>query len=63
MIEYDSSSIKNLIQKDSKDLDSADELSGFRSKFVIEDPNLIYLDGNSLGRLPIKTSELSLIHI
>ena len=58
MIEYDSSSIKNLIQKDSKDLDSADELSGFRSKFVIEDPDLIYLDGNSLGRLPIKTSEL-----
>ena len=58
MIEYDSSSIKNLIQKDSKDLDSADELSGFRSKFVIEDPNLIYLDGNSLGRLPIKTLEL-----
>ena len=58
MIEYDSSSIKNLIQKDSKDLDSADELSSFRSKFVIEDPDLIYLDGNSLGRLPIKTSVL-----
>lgn len=58
MVEYDSSSIKNIIQKDSKDLDSDDELAGFRSKFVIEDPNLIYLDGNSLGRLPIKTKEL-----
>jgi len=58
VIEYDSSSIKNIIQKDSKDLDSDDELAGFRSKFVIEDPNLIYLDGNSLGRLPIKTKEL-----
>ena len=32
-------------------LDSEDVLSHFRSKFVIDDPNLIYLDGNSLGRL------------
>jgi kynureninase len=28
-----------------------DELAEFRSQFVITDPHLIYLDGNSLGRL------------
>ena len=34
------------------ELDRADELAHFRSEFVIDDPDLIYLDGNSLGRLP-----------
>jgi kynureninase len=34
------------------ELDRADELAHFRSEFVIDDPELIYLDGNSLGRLP-----------
>jgi kynureninase len=29
-----------------------------RARFVIEDPNLIYLDGNSLGRLPKRTVAL-----
>src|SRR5512146_3454684 len=38
-------------------LDSADELKGFRQEFAIPDPDLIYMDGNSLGRLPRKTSE------
>jgi kynureninase len=33
-------------------LDSHDPLSGFRERFVIADPSLIYLDGNSLGRMP-----------
>lgn len=33
-------------------LDNQDPLAGFREKFVIADPDLIYLDGNSLGRLP-----------
>jgi kynureninase len=37
------------------ELDARDELSSFRDEFVIEDPNLIYLDGNSLGRLPKRT--------
>ncbi len=34
------------------DLDRRDPLAGFRSAFVFDDPDLIYLDGNSLGRLP-----------
>jgi kynureninase len=33
-------------------LDAQDELASFREAFVILDPDLIYLDGNSLGRLP-----------
>ncbi len=33
-------------------LDSQDKLASFREAFFIDDPNLIYLDGNSLGRLP-----------
>lgn len=36
-------------------LDHADELAPFRSRFVVDDPQLIYLDGNSLGRLPTAT--------
>ncbi len=34
------------------DLDRRDPLASFRSRFRIADPDLIYLDGNSLGRLP-----------
>lgn len=33
-------------------LDKIDELAKFRNEFVITDPSLIYMDGNSLGRLP-----------
>jgi kynureninase len=33
-------------------LDQADELARFRGRFVVDEPDLIYLDGNSLGRLP-----------
>ncbi|HMT21406.1 MAG TPA: kynureninase, partial [Promineifilum sp.] len=29
-------------------LDAADPLTAFRERFVIDDPDLIYLDGNSL---------------
>lgn len=36
-------------------LDSQDPLAAFRSRFVITDPGLIYLDGNSLGRLSLSS--------
>jgi kynureninase len=36
-------------------LDAADPLRRFRAKFVIADEALVYLDGNSLGRLPVAT--------
>lgn len=38
------------------ELDRQDSLASFRDEFVIDDPNLIYLDGNSLGRLPKRTA-------
>ncbi len=34
-----------------EELDNQDILANFRSRFVISDPDLIYMDGNSLGRL------------
>ena len=36
-------------------LDEADELAGYREKFFNADANMIYMDGNSLGRLPLQT--------
>ena len=38
-------------------LDAADSLAPFRERFVERDPDLVYLDGNSLGRLPRPTVE------
>jgi len=38
-------------------LDEQDELAPFRAAFVAADAELIYLDGNSLGRLPARTVE------
>ncbi len=38
-------------------LDEADELSGYRQKFFHNDADMIYMDGNSLGKLPIRTIE------
>jgi len=35
-----------------KQLDSLDPLASYREQFVITDPDLIYLDGNSLGMMP-----------
>jgi kynureninase len=37
-------------------LDAADPLVSLRDAFVVDDPELIYLDGNSLGRLPKATA-------
>jgi kynureninase len=34
-------------------LDAEDPLAGFRARFTGDD--LLYLDGNSLGRLPVET--------
>ncbi len=36
-------------------LDDADPLRAFRDRFVFADETAIYLDGNSLGRLPVET--------
>ncbi|GAA5216221.1 kynureninase [Streptomyces thinghirensis] len=41
-----------------EELDAADPLAAFRERFVIADPELIYLDGNSLGPLPAATPEV-----
>jgi kynureninase len=40
------------------DLDKQDPLAGYREKFVIDDPDMIYMDGNSLGRLPKAAAEM-----
>ena len=40
-------------------LDSQDSLASFREQFAFPDPTLIYLDGNSLGRLPLPTIALA----
>ncbi|MCB9077263.1 MAG: kynureninase [Anaerolineaceae bacterium] len=39
-------------------LDHQDKLAPLRDEFVIADPDLIYLDGNSLGRLPKRTGRV-----
>lgn len=44
-------------QKLAERLDREDPLSHFRSRFYIPNPDQIYLDGNSLGRLPLKSSD------
>ena len=37
-------------------LDAQDPLVGFRSRFAVADDSVVYLDGNSLGRLPGATA-------
>ena len=41
-----------------KTLDQRDPLRAYRDRFAIGDSDLIYLDGNSLGRLPKETTRL-----
>jgi kynureninase len=40
-----------------EECDAADPLASFRDRFARDDPSLIYLDGNSLGMLPLATAE------
>ena len=37
--------------------DAADPLAAYRDRFVDDEPHRIYLDGNSLGRLPVSTRD------
>jgi kynureninase len=39
-------------------LDAADALAGYRAHYVHSDPDLVYLDGNSLGRLPAAATSI-----
>jgi kynureninase len=39
-------------------LDSKDDLAGYRSRFISGVEKLIYLDGNSLGRLPVDSKAI-----
>jgi kynureninase len=38
-----------------EELDAADPLGRYRERFALDDPSLIYLNGNSLGALPLAT--------
>jgi kynureninase len=38
-------------------LDAADPLAGFRDRFVLDDGDRLYVDGNSLGRVPLAARE------
>jgi kynureninase len=44
--------------REALNLDKLDELSAYRSKFFSGDEKLIYLDGNSLGRLPAESKAI-----
>jgi len=47
-----------LVRTDAEALDARDPLRAYRDEFVITDPDLCYLDGNSLGRLPKRTVDV-----
>ncbi len=44
-------------REEAQRLDRTDPLAPFRERFMIDDPETIYLDGNSLGRLPLATRD------
>ncbi|BAL98629.1 MULTISPECIES: kynureninase [Caldilinea] len=48
----------SLLLEQARALDAADPLARFREQFFIANPEMIYLDGNSLGRLPLRTETL-----
>lgn len=45
-------------REEARSLDRADPLARFRDEFVFQDEDLLYFDGNSLGRLPKRTAAL-----
>jgi kynureninase len=47
----------SLTRADAEALDASDPLARWRDEFVVGDPTLVYLDGNSLGRAPRRTIE------
>lgn len=48
----------SLTRDDALARDAANSLLAYRDRFVIDEPDLIYLDGNSLGRLPKRAAEI-----
>ncbi|HUC32032.1 MAG TPA: hypothetical protein VMS14_01440, partial [Ilumatobacteraceae bacterium] len=46
-----------LRRDDALALDAADPLAGFRDRFHTPNPDVVYLDGNSLGMPPKRTIE------
>lgn len=47
-----------MTREDAAQLDARDVLAHYKNEFVIADPDVSYLDGNSLGRLPKRTVEV-----
>ena len=45
----------SLAREYAEKLDADDPLAGFRDRFALDDPSLVYLNGNSLGALPRAT--------
>jgi kynureninase len=46
------------LREEARSLDREDPLARFREEFVIDEEGPLYLDGNSLGRLPKRTAAL-----
>jgi kynureninase len=46
------------LREEARSLDRGDPLARFRDEFVIDEEGPLYLDGNSLGRLPKRTAAL-----
>ena len=47
----------NMNRDEVLETDNQDQLRSFRERFVVEDEDVCYLDGNSLGRMPKRTVE------
>jgi kynureninase len=47
--------VANLEREHALLMDAKDPLAKYKSQFIVSDPDICYLDGNSLGRLPNQT--------